>query len=60
MIIVTRKYEVDNPSGGRSFKKVTRKVFADDDVDGVQAFLDERSTVMGYEWYNLDFEYTKL
>lgn len=60
MIIVTRRYEVDNPSGGRALKKVTRKVFADDDLIGIQAFLDERSTVIGYEWYNLDFEYTKL
>lgn len=60
MIIIRREYEVDNPSGGRGITKVTRKVFADDDIVGVQQFLDERSTISGYEWYNLNFEYTKL
>lgn len=30
--------------------KVTRKVFADDDLQGVQAFLDERNKISGYEW----------
>ena len=40
--------------------KVTRKVFADDDLQGVQAFLDERNKISGYEWKNLSFEYTKL
>ena len=60
MILVVRKYEVDNPSGGRMRTNVTRKVFADHDIDGVQKFLDERSTINGYEWYNLSFDFIKL
>lgn len=60
MIIVKREYDVENPSGGRMRTIVTRRVFADDDITGVQQFLDERSTISGYEWYNLNFEYTKL
>ena len=60
MIIIRREYTVESCSGGRMLCKVTRKVFADDDIAGVQAFLDERSTVSGYEWHNLDFTYTKL
>ena len=60
MIIVVRKYEVDNPSGGRRRVDVTRRVFDDHDIDGVQKFLDERGTISGYEWYNLSFEFIKL
>ena len=60
MIIITRTYEVDNPSGGRPLVVTTRKVFADNDMCRVQAFLDERSTVKGHEWYNINFHYTKL
>ena len=39
-----------NPCGGGYCCKVTRKVFADDDLQGVQAFLDERNKISGYEW----------
>ena len=45
MIIVERYYEVANPCGGRDCAIRTRKVFADDDIAGVQNFLNERSTV---------------
>ena len=60
MIVVTRKYDVDNPSGGMILHKVTRKVFADEDLEGVQKFLDERHLVSGYEWHNLNFDFLKL
>lgn len=60
MIIITRRHEEPNPCGGRLLCKVTRKVFADDDLQGVQAFLDERNKISGYEWKNLSFEYVKL
>lgn len=60
MIIITRRHQEPNPSGGSLLNKVTRKVFADDDLQGVQAFLDERNKISGYEWRNLSFEYTKL
>lgn len=60
MIIITRTYETNNPSGGRRIEYVTRKAFHDDDIDGVQKFLDERSTTKGYDWYNLHFSYHKV
>ena len=60
MIVVIRKYDVDNSSGGRRLHNVTRKVFADEDLEGVQKFLDERNVVRGYEWYNLAFDFLKL
>lgn len=60
MIIITRTYETNNPSGGRRISNVTRKVFRDDDIDGVQNFLDERDSTKGYEWYNLQFSYFKV
>ena len=60
MIVVTREYDVDNPSGGRRLHSVTRKVFADEDLEGVQKFLDERNRVSGYEWHNLAFNFLKL
>lgn len=60
MIIVTRKYDFASSSGGPKIHKVDRKVFADDDIKGVQGFLDERSHITGYAWLNLDFTFTKL
>jgi hypothetical protein len=60
MIIITRKYQEPDPHGGNLLNKITRKVFADDDLQGIQAFLDERNKISGYEWRNLSFEYTKL
>ena len=60
MIIITRTHKVDKSQGGTAATYVTRKAFADDDIAGVQRFLDERGKVSGYEWYNIQFEYTKL
>lgn len=60
MIIITRHYDVENSSGGRMLHNVTRKVFPEDAIEQIQSFLDERSTVPGYEWHNLDFTFIKL
>ena len=60
MIIIRREYNIANPCGGRPQCIVTRKVFHDDDIKGVQSFLDERSVVSGYKWFNLHFDYTKI
>ena len=60
MIIIERSYEVTSPRGGGKKFVVDCKAFADDDIQGVQVFLDERNTVSGYEWYNLDFNFIKL
>lgn len=60
MIIVERHYDTKNPSGGRMVHNICRKVFGDNDVEGIQKFLDEKHIVSGYEWYNLDFKYIKI
>ena len=60
MIIIERSYDVENSCGGRMRHEITRKVFGDNDITLIQHFLDERSKVPGYEWYNLEFKYTKL
>lgn len=59
MIIIERTYTLDRPQGGRE-TRVTRKAFADSDTCGVQKFLDERSTEVGYPWYCISFKYIKL
>lgn len=61
MIIIERSYDVeDSRCGCRLLHEVTRKVFPDDDISGIQKFLNERSAVSGYKWHNLDFKYMKL
>ena len=59
MIIIERHYNIDNPNGEGRMHCVNRKAFLDDDVEGVQKFLDMRSPVPGYEWYDIRFEYIK-
>lgn len=60
MIIIERSYNVDNSRGGRPLYKVDRKVFSDNDIEGVQEFLNERSEVSGYPWFNLEYNFIKL
>lgn len=59
MIIIERTYTVDRPEGGHE-TRITRRAFSDNDTEGVQAFLDERSTESGYPWHKISFNYTKL
>ena len=60
MVIIERSYNVDSSSGGRPLYKVDRKVFSDNDIEGVQEFLNERSEVSGYPWFNLEYNFIKL
>lgn len=60
MILVVKSYDTANTSGGRMIHHVIRKVFHDNDVDGVQKFMDERREISGYEWHNLSFKFMKL
>ena len=40
---------------------VKRRVFNDDDTEGVQKFLDEEwLDHEGRTWYNVEYKYTKL
>lgn len=57
MIIIERSYDASQPEVGRV---ITRKAFLDNDVEGVQVFLNERSTEQGYPWRNIEFRYIKL
>jgi hypothetical protein len=60
MIIIERSYNIDSSRGGRPLYKVDRKVFSDNDIEGVQEFLNERSEVSGYPWFNLEYNFIKL
>lgn len=57
MIIIERSYDASQPEVG---PVTTRKAFLDNDVEGVQGFLNERSTEQGYPWRNIEFRYIKL
>ena len=58
MIVIERKYDEPNPRGGRKLHKISRKCFKDDDIKGVEKFINENSTV--YEWSNVEYRYIKL
>ena len=61
MIIITRKYETENPCGGcKLIKKKERKVFNNDDLIGIQIFLNEENEEHAYKWYNVSYEYIKV
>ena len=60
MIIIERTWNEPNPRGGRYLNKVARKCFADNDLDGVNKFINETSTVSGYEWSDVEYKYIKL
>ena len=60
MIIVERRYEVARPEGGGYKTVVGRGIFSDDDIIGLDEFLNEHSETPGYEWRNVEYKYTKL
>ena len=61
MIVIERTWKEPNPSGGGKLNKVARKCFADDDLDGINQFINETTEVVpGYEWTNVEYKYTKL
>ena len=62
MIIIERYWQEPNPRGGcyNKLNKVERQCFADDDLNGVNSFINETSKVSGYEWTNVEYKYIKL
>jgi hypothetical protein len=48
MIIITREY-VERPSTGGSYKTAEFKVFADDDIEGVQEYLDTHNGTFDFK-----------
>ena len=60
MIIIERTWEESDPHGGCNFlHKTERKCFTDNDVDGIENFINEESEY-GDEWINVKYKYTKL
>lgn len=61
MIIIERFWKEPNPRGGCNLLcKVERECFADNDIDGINKFINETSQVSGYEWTDVEYKYTKL
>lgn len=60
MIIIERTWKEPDPRGGGKLNKVSRKCFDDDDLNGINEFINETSEVSGYEWTNVEYKYTKL
>lgn len=59
MIIIERRYKVEDVRDTTIWTRTTRKVFADDDISGVQSFLDEK-TMSNLKYIDIDFKYIKL
>ena len=49
MIVRERTWKEPNPRGGGKLNKVERKCFDDDDLNGINEFINETSEVSGYE-----------
>ncbi len=61
MIIIERYWQEDNPSGGcKLLSYVKRKAFSDNDVEGVEKFINENAPIIGYKWKNIEYKYIKL
>ena len=60
MIVIERTYEEPNPRGGGRLCKTDRKCFTDEDIEGVNEFINKQSPIPGYEWTNVSYKYIKL
>lgn len=60
MIVIERSYDEPNPRGGSKKQKTIRRAFSDDDIDGVNKFINEDYSIPGYEWTNVSYNYIKL
>lgn len=60
MIVIERTWREPDPKGGGKILKEARKCFADDDLDGVNKFINETTKISGYEWTNVEYTYIKL
>lgn len=60
MIIIERTWEESDPCGGCEFLyKTERHCFSDNDVDGIEEFINEDEEYKD-EWTNVKYKYTKL
>ena len=60
MIVIERTWKEPDPRGGGRIRKVERKAFDDNDIEGVSKFINEQSVVEGYEWTDVEYKYVKL
>lgn len=61
MIIIERHYDTKTGRGGPSLNHhVEKKVFNDDDIEGVEKFINEDGEGEPYEWIGLTYIYKKL
>ena len=60
MIIIKRTWKEPSPRGGNKLNKVARKCFANNDLDGINEFINETTKVSGYEWSDVEYKYIKL
>ena len=60
MIVIERTWNEPNPAGGGWLNKVARECFADDDLDGINEFINETTKVSGYKWTDVKYKYTKV
>lgn len=60
MIVIERTWKEPDPRGGGKLNKVSRKCFVDDDLNGINEFVNETSEVSGYEWTDVEYKYIKL
>ena len=60
MIVIERTWREPNPRGGTKLYNVARKCFSDDDIEGVEKFINEKAKVSGYEWTDVEYKYIKL
>ena len=60
MIIIERTWREPDPRGGCRLHKTARKCFSDDDIVGVEHFINENAEVSGYEWTDVEYKYIKL
>lgn len=59
MIVIERYWQESNHLGG-NINKAERKCFNDNDIEGVEKFINEKSPIPGHEWTNVKYNYIKL
>lgn len=61
MIIIERHYDTRTGSGGPFLAHhVEKKVFKDDDTEGIEKFINVDGKGEPYEWQNLQYVYVNL
>lgn len=61
MIIIERHWDEKKPTGGCGYiHKVKRECFSEDDKVLIDAFINAKPDIPGYDWYNVEYKYIKL